>query len=141
MMLKSKLARAAAVGAAAATMLFTSTYPAIAQQTDEVGVLSNITLEIAVGTMTFIDDGDVFKICDTAKNGQGVYGALFYNSYINSNGWDRVMKTVDGGDKGCDKKPHNVGNGGQYVMALCDGRYPTSILHNGDCMVTGTFNE
>ncbi|MFD7127343.1 MULTISPECIES: hypothetical protein [Streptomyces] len=102
-MLGSKLARAVAVAATAVTVLSASAYPAVALEEDGVGVLGNKTLDIGSGTMTFIDDGDVFKICDTVKDGEGVYGALFYNSYVKPNGWDRVMKVADGGDASCGK--------------------------------------
>lgn len=141
-MFRSKLTRMATIGAAA-TMLIASASPVMAsQKKDDVGTLDeNKTVETYGGKMTFIDDGDVFKICDTDANGHGVYGALFYNSYINPNGWARVMTTEDGGDAGCDKKGYNIGNSGDYIMVICAAEYPTSILPNSACDPSGSYNE
>ncbi|MEE1799684.1 hypothetical protein PUR57_13550 [Streptomyces sp. JV176] len=140
-MFRSNLARMATVGAATATMLVASAYPAIAVQTDDVGTMANMSVAVDGGKMTFIDDGDIFEICDTWANGESVYGALFYNSYVSTDGWKRVMTTEDGGDAGCDRKGHNIGNGGEYIMVICGGKYPTGIIGDVYCDGSGSFNE
>ncbi|MFE9888475.1 hypothetical protein [Streptomyces scopuliridis] len=131
----------ATVSAATATMVVASAYPVLAVQTNDVGTLDNKTVSVAGGHMTFIDDGDVFEICDTWANGTGVYGALFYNSYIGTDGFQRVMTTEDGGDAGCDKKGYNIGNSGEYIMVICSGKYPTSIIAVAGCDASASFNE
>jgi hypothetical protein len=140
-MFRSKLARMTTVSAATATMLVASACPAIAVQADDVGTLANKTIEISQGKMTFIDDGDVFQICDTSRDGQSVYGAVFYDSYIGTGGFKRVMTTEDGGDAGCDKKGYNIGNGGSYTFVICWGHYPTDALVYWPCEGSGSFNE
>ncbi|MGW7687086.1 hypothetical protein ACWGID_40470 [Kribbella sp. NPDC054772] len=126
---------------AAATVLITSVGPAMAAPVDEVGTLSNMSIEIFGSKMTFIDDGDVFQICDTKPDGKGAYGALFYDSYLLPGGFKRVMTIEDGGDAGCDKKGYNIGNGGQYVFAICPGYYPKNALHYWPCTNSASFNE
>ncbi|MEU0839491.1 hypothetical protein ABZ370_08470 [Streptomyces sp. NPDC005962] len=129
------------VGAATAMMLVASAYPAIAQQRGDVGTLANKTVAVDGGKMTFIDDGDVFEICDTRANGEGVYGALFYNSYVGIDGWKRVMTIADGG-AGCGKKGYNVGNGGDYMMVICRKAYPDGPIGTlPNCDDSGSFNE
>lgn len=95
--------------------------------------------------MTFIDDGDVFKICDDMADGKGVYGSVFYNSYITTSGYERVMTVSDGGDSGCDKKGYNIGNSGVYTFVICWGEYPNGPYENpssgAPCNGTGEFNE
>ncbi|MFF9626558.1 hypothetical protein [Streptomyces griseosporeus] len=142
----SGLARMAAIGASAAAMLFASAHPSIALESGEIGTLSNKTISVNGGTLRFIDDGDVFEICDTQADGYGVYGALYYNSYVTPDGWQRVMSLDDGGDAGCDKKGYNIGNGGSYVMTLCWTRPPRSPFEvpttsGGLCTNSGEFNE
>ncbi|MFC7218838.1 hypothetical protein ACFQLX_11750 [Streptomyces polyrhachis] len=143
----SALTRTAAAGTAAIALLGASISPAAALEAGEdYATLSNKTISIVEGSMTFIDDGDVFQICDNLADGKGVYGALWYNSYIYTDGYQRVMTLSDGGDSGCDKTPHNIGNGGSYVMTICWGRYPTNpfestVTGNGPCTHSGEFNE
>ncbi|MET9520894.1 hypothetical protein [Streptomyces coeruleorubidus] len=134
-MLKSKFARMAAGAAGAAAMVVATASPAFA---------ANMRVETIRGYMTFTDDGDVFKLCDTLADGKGVYGAVFYNSYIATDGYQRVMTMSDGGDAGCGSKGHNIGNGGSYTFVMCWGRYPTGPFENelsSPCDSTGEFNE
>jgi hypothetical protein len=138
MKLRSKCATATAI---TAVVLAASACPAIAASADDVGVLDNKSVETRGGKMTFIDDGDVFKICDTNADGKGVYGALFYAPYWDPNDHDRVMTISDGGDAGCDKKGHNIGNSGIFYMKICWGSYPEGIDPDNGCDVSGGFNE
>ncbi|MGW0394403.1 hypothetical protein ACWDYJ_26650 [Streptomyces sp. NPDC003042] len=138
-MFTSRFARTAGICASAAAMVFASAYPAAAD--GDVTAFSNRGIKIAEGTMTHIDDGDVFKICDTLVDGRGVYGALFYNSYYNFDGYQRVMTINDGGDAGCDTKGHDIGNTGSYTMVICPGEYPTNAYQTYPCTASGEFNE
>ncbi|WKN17499.1 hypothetical protein NEH83_26955 [Streptomyces sp. JUS-F4] len=96
----------------------------------------------AVGYMKFIDKGDIFKVCDTRAEGSGVYGTLWYDSFVTTGGYKRVFNLSDGGDKGCGRKVHDIGNGGHYVMTVCPGRYPTNPWDlEGSCTHSGGFNE
>lgn len=70
-MLKSKLSRLALVGAGAAALMVTMA-PSAQAVTDK-----TIKLPHDRGYMKFIDDGDVFKVCDTKADGYGVTGTLF----------------------------------------------------------------
>jgi hypothetical protein len=69
------------------------------------------------GTMTFIDDGDMFKVCDTRADGHGVVGKLIKHDF-----WTTADSTVltvdDGGDNGCDSGGYNIGNLHSYQMRL-----------------------
>lgn len=124
-MVRSWLTRAAVVGGVAVATIVGSAGTAMADDK---------TISVSGrGTMTFIDDGDVFKVCDTKADGYGVTGELFYQPWI---GDERLVLTVDdGGDAGCDKGGYNVGNDGTYRMRLCwngPGSY---------CTWSGEFNE
>ncbi|WP_393058966.1 hypothetical protein [Streptomyces sp. LN549] len=110
-MIKS-FARIAVAGAAVATVLTGTMSTA---QATEVGVLdSNKTISLpgGQGTMTFIDDGDVFQVCDTKADGHGVAGRLIDNTY------NEKIYIDDGGDAGCDKKGYDVGQSGSFQMQL-----------------------
>lgn len=135
-MFKSKFARTAAGAAGAAAMVIAAASPAFA---------ANKTVDIGSGYMTFIDDGDVFKICDTLADGAGVYGAVFYNSYLTTSGYERVMTVSDGGDSRCNSKGYNIGNSGDYTFVICVGKYPTNPIQSAvtgePCSHSGEFNE
>ncbi|MFF3936067.1 hypothetical protein [Streptomyces phaeofaciens] len=124
-MLKSKLSRMALVGAGAAALMVTMA-PSAQAVSDK-----TITLPNSRGYMKFIDDGDVFKVCDTRADGYGVTGTLFVR---NASGLVSVATTVDdGGDEGCDKKGYNIGQLASYQMRVCwDG---------GGCVSSEWFNE
>ncbi|MFI0449188.1 hypothetical protein [Actinomadura sp. 6N118] len=124
-MLKSWLTRAAVVGGVTVATIAGFTGTAMADD-------KKITVP-GRGTLTFIDDGDVFKICDTRADGRGVSGEVWYQPWIGDE--KIVLRINDGGDSGCDKAGHNVGNGGTYQMRLCwDG--PGS-----ECIWSNEFNE
>ncbi|MFF4726602.1 hypothetical protein ACFY3M_14850 [Streptomyces mirabilis] len=134
-MFKSKFARTAAGAAGAAALVVATASPAFA---------ANMRVETIRGYMTFTDDGDVFKVCDTLADGKGVYGAVFYNSYFTTSGYERVMTVSDGGDSGCDSKGYNIGNSGTYTFVMCWGQYPTGPFQSpldSPCDSTGEFNE
>ncbi|MBL3805964.1 MULTISPECIES: hypothetical protein [Streptomyces] len=136
-----KAFRPVGVGAAAAMLAFATAYPAVAAEPGEVGIMANKTISIPEGYLKFIDDGDVFEICDTNADGKGVYGELWYQPYVTPGSFSRIAKFSDGGDAGCDKKGVNIGNAGQYVMTICWGRYAGSALPSYPCTHSGTFNE
>ncbi|MFC9684726.1 hypothetical protein [Streptomyces sp. NPDC056948] len=71
-----------------------------------------ISLPGGRGTMTFIDDGDMFKVCDTKADGHGVSGRLIDNNY------NEKLYITDGGDSNCGKKGYDVGQSGSYQMQL-----------------------
>lgn len=117
--------RTAAIAAGAAAVMAVSAQQAMA--------VTNITIGSYYGTMTFIDDGDVFEICDTYADGSGVKGYIKYQPILGSAG---IVRTLDdGGDAGCDKLPFNVGNDGDYQMILCGN------MGTGSCVSSRWFNE
>ncbi|MGW1491020.1 hypothetical protein [Streptomyces sp. NBC_00191] len=71
-----------------------------------------ISLPDGRGKMTYIDDGDMFEVCDTRADGHGVEGQLVRK------GGTTLITVSDGGDAGCDKKGYNVPNSGEYQMQL-----------------------
>ncbi|MFJ4878435.1 hypothetical protein ACIP93_24965 [Streptomyces sp. NPDC088745] len=92
--------RIAATGAALAALVVGTATPAMAE--------SNKTISNSHGKMTFIDDGDMFQVCDTKADGHGMTGELVQ---VYPGGSNQVRLTVtDGGDSGCDKKGYNIGN-------------------------------
>ncbi|CAM5610698.1 hypothetical protein SALBM311S_05966 [Streptomyces alboniger] len=110
-MIKS-FARIAVAGATMATV-FTGT-ASTAQAAEDAVLDSNKKISIpgGRGTMTFIDDGDVFKVCDTKADGYGVSGRLIDNNY------NEKLYITDGGDADCGKKGYDVGQFGSYQMQL-----------------------
>ncbi|MFR0359166.1 hypothetical protein [Streptomyces sediminimaris] len=109
-MVKTMLKRGAMVGAAAAMMIGFGSSPALA------GNLG-IQLPNGRGYMTFIDDGDIFIVCDTKKDGHGVTG---YVRTVDTDGNIVIAETIDdGGDAGCDQKSHNIIGKQPYDMVLC----------------------
>ncbi|MFY7069427.1 hypothetical protein ACOQFV_26515 [Nocardiopsis changdeensis] len=133
-----KIMPAAAVAAAVMSTGLVSAAPASAAT-----AAANMTISTGSGTMQFIDDGDVFKICDTAPNdGSPVFGAVFYNSYWDTSGHKRVMTILDSSDSGCNKKGYNIGNSGVYTFVICPGEWPTSAYQNSrGCTHSREFNE
>ncbi|MFI9587651.1 hypothetical protein ACIHCQ_38925 [Streptomyces sp. NPDC052236] len=105
--------RMAVAGAAVVSVLAVT-----ASQAQAAVLVSNKTISNSHGKMTFIDDGDVFQVCDTKADGHGMTGELVQ---IYDAGANQVRLTVtDGGDSGCDKKGYNIGNqfNEQYEMWL-----------------------
>ncbi|MGV9556531.1 hypothetical protein [Streptomyces sp. NPDC003401] len=124
-MIKSTITRVAMVGAAAAALAVSLSAPAQAASD------KTINLPSGRGYMKFIDDGDVFQVCDTKADGYGVSGTLFVR---NASGLVSVATTVDdGGDSGCDKKGYNVGQLASYQMRVC--------WNGGGCVWSEWFNE
>ncbi|MFB7091543.1 hypothetical protein [Streptomyces sp. NPDC056296] len=69
------------------------------------------------GKMVFHDDGDTFEVCDTNADGYGMTGYL-----RNSDTGTNLLILTDGGDAGCDKGGHNIGNWpSSYQMKLVWG--------------------
>ncbi|MFB7091545.1 hypothetical protein [Streptomyces sp. NPDC056296] len=106
--------------------------PAMAADSSVLETNKKISLPSGRGTMTYIDDGDMFQVCDTRADGYGVTGQL----RDDASGWPTLIEVTDGGDAGCDKKGYNVGNGisEDYIMWLWwDG--------GGDPVLSDWFNE
>ncbi|MGW1491021.1 hypothetical protein [Streptomyces sp. NPDC002402] len=84
-----------------------------AQAADTAILASNkvISLPDGRGKMTFIDDGDMFEVCDTKADGHGVEGTVRDNR-------NTLLTVNDGGDAGCDKAGYNVGNWFSVQMTL-----------------------
>ncbi|MFE7108580.1 hypothetical protein ACFU98_05165 [Streptomyces sp. NPDC057575] len=98
------LTRISVAGAAVAAVLGGTVTTA---QAAEAGVLDTdivISLPDGRGKMTYIDDGDMFQVCDTRADGHGVEGTV-----IDDMG-RRKLTVDDGGDAGCDKGGWNVPN-------------------------------
>ncbi len=109
-MFKTQFARAALVAGMSALMVAASAAPALAD--DKTVVLPN------TGYIKFIDDGDVFVICDTEADGHGVTGSLIFRPLLGGTPYT-LWREQDGGDAGCDKHPYNIGNDGTYWMKIC----------------------
>lgn len=126
-MYKTWLTRLAVAAAMAMALVGLTAAPAAAA--------TNKTLVDSHGQFTFIDDGDVFQICDNKADGHGVTGQLQLRS-----GVDGSLKTVmtinDGGDDGCDKQGFNIGNWHTYRMI-----YWWNGNKSGTVQVTEFFNE
>lgn len=125
-MRKSMVARFAVVAAAASAMLLTAQGTALAD-TNKI-----IYLPDGRGYMKFIDDGDVFEICDTRVDDRGVTGTL-KKQYLTGN-ISELWSEQDGGDAGCDKHPYNIGNDGWYQMKI-------TWNGGGSAVYSGWFNE
>jgi hypothetical protein len=125
--------RAAAIGAAVVMMVGASATPAMA---DDKYLEGNAYY----GYMAFIDDGDVFKVCDTKADGYGVTGRVWYDPWVGSGYWKTFSNGEtfidDGGDENCDKAGLNIGNDGNYQMVLYWNRLPDSSAVYSDW-----FNE
>jgi hypothetical protein len=113
----------AVVGGSVALLVGASATPAMAD---------NKSIGDEHGVMTFIDDGDVFKVCDTRVDDHGVTGKVIKADY-----WtpaETVVLTVtDGGDAGCGKAGYNIGNLHHYKMVL--------YWNGKEIDSTGWFNE
>ncbi|WP_159054528.1 hypothetical protein [Streptomyces dysideae] len=119
------LKRGSIVAAAAAMAIGFAAGPAAA---GNVG----IQLPSGRGTMTFIDDGDDFKVCDTKADGHGVTGKV---RQLTPQGRIVVIATIDdGGDAGCD-----------WATDLdLIGTWPHDMLlcwHGGGCVVSPVIRE
>lgn len=84
---------------------------------------ANATLYAPWGSMTHIDDGDKFYVCDTRVDGHAVTGGI--EIYWATQGVWQPASTwvlVDGGDSGCSGYgKYDVETGAKYRMKLCWG--------------------
>ncbi|MER5556519.1 hypothetical protein ABT001_33520 [Streptomyces sp. NPDC002793] len=130
----SVLSRAAVAGASAVALVAAMASPASA---------ANKSISNGYGYMKHVDDGDIFRVCDTRAEGVGVYGTLWYDSFVTTGGYKRVLNLSDGGDSGCGRAVHDIGNGGHYVMTFCAKRYPTNPWDtaSSSCIHSAGFNE
>ena len=126
-MRKTWIARLIVAGAPALALVGLTATPAAA--------VENKTLVDSHGQFTFIDDGDVFKICDTNADGHGVTGQLQLRSGVHG-GISTVMTIDDGGDNDCDKQGFNIGNWHTYRMI-----YWWNGNKSGTAQFTPWFNE
>ncbi|WP_143676556.1 hypothetical protein [Streptomyces sp. EAG2] len=125
-MTRTMIKRGALTAAAAAVLIGFAAAPAAAAN-------AGVELPYDRGDMTFIDDGDVFKVCDTKADGHGVTGTLrginhLTGKIVNLKSWD------DGGDSGCDGGNYDVRGNSAHDMVLC--------WHGGGpCKVSRVFKE
>ncbi|MBC9714099.1 hypothetical protein H9Y04_16170 [Streptomyces sp. TRM66268-LWL] len=103
--MRKTLSRIAVAGTGVATLLVFTASPALAD--------TNRTITSSHGKFTFIDDGDMFEVCDTKADGFGVKGRL-----LESGTNDFVLTVEDGGDANCGKDGYNIGNLRDYQMWL-----------------------
>ncbi|MGW1491023.1 hypothetical protein [Streptomyces sp. NPDC002402] len=121
--------RIAVAGAAVATV-FAGTV-STAQAADTTILDTNKTISNSHGKMTYIDDGDMFEVCDTNADGHGMTGMV---EKLVGSAPKTVLTVTDGGDAGCDKGGYNVGQLESIRMALTwDG--------GGGTVRSGYFNE
>ncbi|WP_141745967.1 hypothetical protein [Streptomyces sp. EN27] len=100
------------------------------------------TMSVPGGYMKHVDNGDIFRVCDTRADGKGIYGQLWYDSFYATGGYKIVLKLSDGGDAGCDSAVHDIGNKGHYVMTVCSGSYaPDPWPNHSNCTHSAGFNE
>jgi len=76
---------------------------------------TNKVLDDSHGSFTFIDDGDVFKICDTKADAHGVKGQLQLRSGVDGS-ISTVMTISADGNGNCDSQGFNIGNIHSYRM-------------------------
>ncbi|WP_416972373.1 hypothetical protein [Streptomyces sp. 4F14] len=108
--MKTLLKSGGIVAASAAIFLGVASAPAFA---GNVG----ISLPNNRGNMTFIDDGDKFRVCDTRVDDHGVTG---YVRQLRADGRIVTILTVDdGGDNGCDTKETDLIGRTPHDMVLC----------------------
>ncbi|MFI0446819.1 hypothetical protein [Actinomadura sp. 6N118] len=100
---KNVLSRALMVGVAASAIVMTAA--GTAQAADK-------TVSNRYGSITHIDNGDSFKVCDTRADGHGVVGQL-------SDARNIYGEVEDGGDSGCNTFQYNVKAEHPYVMSIC----------------------
>ncbi|MFF3323020.1 hypothetical protein [Streptomyces sp. NPDC002889] len=113
--------RIAVAGAAVVTVLTVSASPALADTN------KTIYYPSGRGKMTYIDDGDMFQVCDTKADGHGMTGMVEDLNHT-------ILIITDGGDAGCDKDGYDVGQMNSVRMALSwDG--------GGGTITSGYFNE
>ncbi|MBW1597847.1 hypothetical protein [Streptomyces sp. JJ38] len=123
-MINSKYARVGLVSAATATMLLFTATPALAAN-------FRISLPYDRGYMQYIDDGDVFTVCDTKADGHGVTG---YVRRLMLDGRIITLATIDdGGDAGCDKKGVDINRQAHDIVLCWNG--------GGPCVVSRPFEE
>ncbi|MGW6564486.1 hypothetical protein [Streptomyces sp. NPDC054975] len=115
------LTRVAVAGAAVAAVVAGTATPALADTN------KSIYYPSGRGSMTYIDDGDMFQVCDTKADGHGMVGMVENLNHT-------LITITDGGDAGCDKKGYNVGQMESVRMAL-------SWNGGGGTITSGYFNE
>ncbi|MFJ8300306.1 hypothetical protein ACIQ9R_31040 [Streptomyces sp. NPDC094447] len=115
--LKSNVTRLGVTAAVLAAAGLLSTAPASANspQPTPAAVLSDRQIVHSLGSMRFIDDGDVFEICDWKKDSLGVVGKLWYKP---AGGDWYVTEAKQAPDNGCTKMPHDVHWFGDWQMRL-----------------------
>jgi hypothetical protein len=126
-MRKTWMTRIVLAGAMAMAMVGLMASPASAD---------NKSLGDSHGSFTFIDDGDMFEICDEKADGHGVIGRLVLVKAGIDGSFNYVLILDDGGDAGCDKQGFNIGNLHSYRLEYWwEG-------NKGDTFqATGWFNE
>lgn len=78
---------------------------------DDLGAKAAPIAKNAYGYITFIDNGDKFKVCDTKKDGRGVVGSVHDTR-------EMLDYDTDGGDSGCDYFTYDVVEGPEYHLEI-----------------------
>lgn len=117
-----KLKRLVAVGTTVMAAIAISVSPASADSDMYTWVTDR-------GYMHFIDDGDVFEVCDKVADGYGMTGKLQRQNTL-SDGWTTVLTVTDGGDAGCDKGGFDIGNLANYRMNVSWNGQPNYEVHS-----------
>ncbi|THV30200.1 hypothetical protein [Glycomyces paridis] len=107
-MSRNPLTRSAVIGATALAVLGFAAAPAAA---------ADRYIGSSLGSMTHIDDGDDFKVCDNKADGHGVTG---YLKERRKGGLTitTVLTVDDGGDSGCDVGSYDILSTHEYIMVL-----------------------
>ncbi|MFB7091547.1 hypothetical protein [Streptomyces sp. NPDC056296] len=106
------LTRLAVAGSAVAAVLAGTAAPAMAGDAQVLD--TNKTISNDHGYMTYLDNGDMFVVCDTKADGYGMTGIVQTPKAIPLD----KLKITDGGDAGCDKDGIDVTNSSDYRMKL-----------------------
>ncbi|WP_051901020.1 hypothetical protein [Streptomyces aureus] len=85
-----------------------------------------LTLSSGRGSVTHIDDGDHFMVCDLKADGAGVSGALW--EQFSDGSATIVARYDDGGDAGCDQITYDIKTGHTYFMTLRWNGSPSSTV-------------
>jgi len=120
-MITKKLRQSLVGAAATGAMVLFGSPTAHANTGNEV-----LTLSSGRGSVTHIDDGDHFMVCDLMADGYGVSGALW--QVLDDGGATIVARYDDGGDAGCDQVTFDIKTGVTYFMTLRWNGSPSSTV-------------
>ncbi|MBO2452019.1 hypothetical protein J4573_33375 [Actinomadura barringtoniae] len=96
----------------------------------------DIKLSFGYGSVFYDDSVDVFTVCDTRADGEGVTASLWYTPNSGTS-YHQLWAEQDGGDSGCDNHPYDVGKTGLYFMKICWNLSVNPPI----CKKSSAFNE